>query len=143
MRIDITQARQHGAVAVLFAICVLTTANPAMGQALASPAADGVAVEQQVLALNGELAATETESDTLRFSAGLEADGDLSGAANVLERYLFADHNAVMARAEYALLLCRLDDLEAGRFEEAKLASIPAPPDIMARIAKACADAVP
>jgi hypothetical protein len=61
-------------------------------------------------------------SSNLRLSAmswplpkpKVEEDGDLTGAASVLERYLLANPKAVMARAEYTVLLCRLDDLAAG-----------------------------
>lgn len=96
-------------------------------------------VDMQVL--EQQLAMVETEAGTLELAARLDAQGDLTGAASVLERYLIANRNAVLARAEYAIALCRLDDVRAGLVETAKLASIPAGPDVMQRVAKVCGPA--
>lgn len=74
----------------------------------------------------------------MQLAAQFEQDGDLTAAASVLERYLIVDADAVGPRAEYAMLLCRLDDLQAGRFERAKLASIPADADVLRLVDGVC-----
>ncbi|MBT0670974.1 hypothetical protein HT136_21620 [Novosphingobium profundi] len=89
----------------------------------------------------------ESEADTSATAAGAQAlartkaeAGDLTGAVAVLERYLLVDHEALEPRADYAILLCRLDDVEAGRFEGAKIASEANSGAALERVGQACGE---
>ena len=78
------------------------------------------------------------EASALATSARLRDGGDVAGSASVLEAFLIENEEAVAARAVYAVTLCQLDDLQAGRFEGAKVAAAGASAQVMAPIAAAC-----
>ena len=78
------------------------------------------------------------EASALALSARLRDGGDVSGSASVLEAFLIENEEAVAARIEYAVTLCRLDDLQAGRFEGGKVAATGASAAAMAPIVAAC-----
>ena len=78
------------------------------------------------------------EASALTTSARLRSGGDVAGSASVLEAFLIENEEAVAARAEYAVTLCQLDDLQAGRFEGAKVAATGASAQVMAPIVAAC-----
>ena len=119
---------------------VFSLAAPVFALAAAGSVAaqDGASEAEQVDALTSEVDMSATEDGALQLASRLEQEGDLSAAASVLERYLLVDRNAVAPRAQYAILLCRLDDRGAGRFEQSKLAAIPADAGTMQRVAAAC-----
>lgn len=79
-------------------------------------------VQAELVLLDTEIVESSTEQTALQLAARQIDNSDLSGAATTLERYLIADPEALVVRAEYAITLCRLDDLQAGRFEVAKMA---------------------
>ncbi|WP_123906210.1 hypothetical protein [Sphingorhabdus sp. YGSMI21] len=72
--------------------------------------------------LDAEIVESSTEGTALQLAAKQIESKDLSGAATTLERYLITDPESLVVRVEYAIILCRLDDLQAGRFEVAKIA---------------------
>ena len=78
------------------------------------------------------------EAGALATSARLRDNGDVSGSASVLEAFLIENEEAVAARIEYAVTLCKLDDLQAGRFPAATVTAAGATPEPMARIVAAC-----
>ncbi|WP_156135459.1 hypothetical protein [Novosphingobium malaysiense] len=98
------------------------------GTARAQEAADATSMDQRVDAqvvaeLEAEADQSSSEAGALALSQSKSEKGDLTGAAAVLERYLLIDKNAIEPRSQYAVLLCRLDDLQSGKFEGAKVAS--------------------
>lgn len=76
----------------------------------------------EIALLEAEITASTTEESALQFAQQQIDGNDLTGATTTLERYLITDPESVPARIEYAIALCRLDDLQAGQFEVAKLA---------------------
>lgn len=79
-------------------------------------------IRAELALLDAEVVESATEETALQLAARQIANKDLSGAATTLERYLIADPEALVVRTEYAITLCRLDDLQAGRFEVVKMA---------------------
>lgn len=82
---------------------------------------DAPEVQAELLLLDAEVVESSTEPTALQLAARQIDSKDLSGAATTLERYLLTDPESLVARVEYAITLCRLDDLQAGRFELAKI----------------------
>ncbi|MCT2401547.1 hypothetical protein [Novosphingobium mangrovi (ex Huang et al. 2023)] len=93
---------------------------------------------QLVSEIEMEADESATEAGALALARAKTSQGDLSGAAAVLERYLLIDKEAVEPRAEYAVLLCRLDDVAGGQFEGAKLAGKAPGSDALDRAKAAC-----
>ncbi|MEH6661442.1 MAG: hypothetical protein V7679_07335 [Parasphingorhabdus sp.] len=83
---------------------------------------DAPEVQAELLLLDAEVVESSTEQTALQLAARQIENKDLSGAATTLERYLITDPESSVVRVEYAITLCRLDDLQAGRFEVAKIA---------------------
>ncbi|WP_173208008.1 FecR domain-containing protein [Sphingopyxis sp. BSNA05] len=83
---------------------------------------DAPEVQAELLLLDAEIVESSTEGTALQLAAKQIESKDLSGAATTLERYLITDPESLVVRVEYAIILCRLDDLQAGRFEVAKIA---------------------
>jgi hypothetical protein len=79
-----------------------------------------------------------TEQGVLGFAGDLAAMNDLSGAATALEAFLLANENSEAVRTQYAVTLCRLDDVEAGKFEGAKLLSMKASTRSIDAVTAAC-----
>ena len=113
---------------------------PAMAQEAVGGDAEGLTAEERLALeqLDVEVSGSTTEAGALNLASGLEASGNFSGASVVLERYLLVDSESVAARAEYARLLCVLDDKGAGAYELAKLRAIPADAATLASVEKAC-----
>ncbi len=126
---DLFPARVLGAA--LLAIAALAGSGQAAQAQDAPPAGAEPAGDAPASATNDAIIAdieneadeSASEASALALSQSKADSGDLTGAAAVLERYLLIAHDAVEPRARYAVLLCRLDDLEGGRFEGAKIAS--------------------
>ncbi|MCJ2178171.1 hypothetical protein [Novosphingobium album (ex Hu et al. 2023)] len=100
----------------------------------ADPAVNAALVKE----IEKEADEASTEAGALSLAQAKAAQGDLTGAAAVLERYLLVDEEAVEPRAEYAVLLCRLDDVPSGQFEGAKLASEVPGSEALGRVKAAC-----
>tara|TARA_R110001606_G_scaffold56209_11_gene136396 strand:- start:460 stop:933 length:474 start_codon:yes stop_codon:yes gene_type:complete len=79
-------------------------------------------VQAELMLLDAEVVESSTEQTALQLAARQIESKDLSGAATTLERYLITDPESLVVRVEYAITLCRLDDLQAGRFEVTKMA---------------------
>lgn len=77
--------------------------------------------QAELARLDAEVLESNSEQTAFQLAQRQIADNDLSGAATTLERYLIADSESQFIRTEYAIILCRLDDLQAGRFEVAKM----------------------
>lgn len=101
-------------------------------------AADPAVSAGLVQDIEKEADASATEAGALSLSRAKADQGDLTGAAAVLERYLLIDEEAVEPRAAYAVLLCRLDDVPGGQFEGAKIASEAAGSEALGRVRDAC-----
>lgn len=130
--------RRTGAV-----VAALVVSAGWAGLAHAQEAPEGSAADPAVNAalvkdIEAETDESATEAGALSLSQAKAAKGDLTGAAAVLERYLLIDRNAVEPRAEYAVLLCRLDDVSSGQFEGAKLASEVPDSEALGRVKAAC-----
>jgi hypothetical protein len=114
----------------------------ALGAAMLSwPAFAQTAVPDEaarLAAIEADVDANGSETSALAKARALAASNDLSAAASSLEAFLIADEKAQAARAEYAVILCRLDDLAAGKFEGAKLISTKAAPALVAAVTAAC-----
>lgn len=109
----------------------LGVSAPAMAQSADEIDAVLASIDQQKDAISSEAGA-------LAMAAMLRDNGDVSGAASVLEAFLIENEESVAARIEYAQTLCKLDDLQAGRFEAAKVAATGATGQAMAGIVSAC-----
>jgi hypothetical protein len=112
-------------------LCATTFVTPAMAQGSPSEAAD-------IAAISADIDAIASESGVLAHARGLAAASDLSGAASALEAYLIGDEKSVPVRAEYAVTLCRLDDVAAGKFEGAKLVAMRADAALLGAVTAAC-----
>ncbi|WP_417621015.1 hypothetical protein [Parasphingorhabdus sp.] len=77
--------------------------------------------QAEMALLDTEIMESTTEQSALQLAQRQIDAKDLSGAATTLERYLITDPESQPARIEYAIALCRLDDLQAGHFEVAKM----------------------
>lgn len=119
-------------VAVLGGLVLsLCVSAPAMAQSAEETSAVLAEIDRQKDSMMDEASA-------LALSARLRDSGDVSGSASVLEAFLIENEEAVAARIEYAVTLCRLDDLQAGRFEGGKVAATGASAAAMAPIVAAC-----
>lgn len=111
------------------------------GSLLATPAVAQTGFPDEaarVRAIEADVDRIATEPDVLAYARELAAANDLSGAASTLEAFLIANENSEAVRAEYAVTLCRLDDIEAGKFEGAKLVSMNASAQTMNAVTAAC-----
>lgn len=125
------------------AMAAMLMASPAMAQIeTIDPATqlmpDSPEALQELAMLDVEVSASTTEAGALDLARRKIAVNDLSGAATVLERYLIQDQEAVLARGEYAVTLCRLDDMQAAQLEMLKLSYLAVPADLQARVTAAC-----
>lgn len=68
-------------------------------------------------ALDALSSAAEDPASALETASAQEAQGDLLGAASTLERALLENPDADEVRANYARILCRIDDRDAARVE--------------------------
>lgn len=123
----------------------------AVALAMAAPAAardeivapgDQAGAGEDVGGFAREIGDSASEDGALGLARQREEAGDLTGATAILERYLLVDAESVVARAAYATLLCRLEDLQAGRIEVAKL-SVLAVDEATAREVRAACDVAP
>lgn len=112
-------------------VMALGVSSPAMAQSAAETDAVLAEIDQQKDNIGDEAGALAT-------AAALRDSGDVSGSASVLEAFLIENEEAVTARIEYAVTLCRLDDMQAGRYEAAKVAATGASAQAMASIVAAC-----
>lgn len=112
-------------------VLTLGVTAPAMAQSAAETDAVLAEIDQQKDNIGDEAGALAT-------AAALRDSGDVSGSASVLEAFLIENEEAVTARIEYAVTLCRLDDMQAGRYEAAKVAATGASAQAMAPIVAAC-----
>lgn len=110
----------------------LLLAMPAHAQTGAPSEADSVQ------AIEAGVDAGTSVAGVLGRSQKLAADQDLSAAASTLEAFLLVNGEAAAVRAEYAITLCRLDDMQAAMFEAAKLASMKPDPSLTAAVRAAC-----
>lgn len=111
------------------------------GSLLATPAVAQTGFPDEaarVRAIEADVDRIATEPGVLAYARELAAANDLSGAASTLEAFLIANENSEAVRAEYAVTLCRLDDIEAGKFEGAKLVSMNASAQTMNAVTAAC-----
>ena len=117
--------------------------RPACCFALAAGALPALAQAQPVdnasfATLDGEIDTSGSAAGVLALAAQFDATGRPTEASAVLERYLIVDPESAPTRTEYAVLLCRLDDIEAGRYEMAKLSALTIDTAATARLAAAC-----
>jgi hypothetical protein len=113
-------------------LCAALLAIPAVAQS-SSPTEAG-----DVAAVAADVDALATEAGALAHARKLSADSDLSAAASALEAYLISDEKSAAVRAEYAVTLCRLDDMAAGKFEGAKMVAMGASPALLSTVTAAC-----
>lgn len=116
----------------LAGLCAAMLGSPALAQTAAPDEATRIA------AIEAIIDAIATEGGVLTHAAKLSAANDLSGAASALEAYLIGDEQSAAVRGAYAVMLCRLDDRAAGKFEGAKLVAMQAATDIIATVTAAC-----
>lgn len=116
----------------LAGLCAAMLAMPVFAQTSAPDEAARLA------AIEAGVDANRSEASALVYARALAAANDLSGAASSLEAYLIGDEKSQAVRAEYAVTLCRLDDLAAGKFEGAKLISMKAAAALMTTVTAAC-----
>ncbi len=94
----------------------------------------------RVAGIEASIDSVATEAGVLNFARELEAASDLSGAASALEAFLIANENSETVRAQYAVTLCHLDDIEAGKFEGAKLLAMKASAQSIEAVTAACGE---
>ena len=92
----------------------------------------------RIAVIEASLDSIATEAGVLGFARELTAINDLTGAASSLEAFLLANEKSEAVRVEYAVTLCRLDDMEAGKFEGAKLLSMKASAQSIEAVTAAC-----
>lgn len=142
----VTKTNKYAWSAALLASMLI--ANPAHAQIeTIDPATqlmpDSPEALEELAVLDVEVSASTTEAGALDLARRKIAVNDLSGAATVLERYLIQDQEAMLARAEYAVTLCRLDDIQAAQLEMLKLSYLAIPADTQARVTAACGPLAP
>lgn len=130
------------------ALAAMLIANPAQAQIETVDPATELAPDspealEELAVLDVEVSASTTEAGALDLARRKIAVNDLSGAATVLERYLIQNEEAIMARAEYAITLCRLDDMQAAQLEMLKLSYLAVPADWQQRVTGACGPLAP
>lgn len=106
--------------------------SPALAQAESPVETAGISL------IEASLDRIATEQGVLGFARELAAMNDLSGAATSLEAFLITHEASEAVRTEYAVTLCRLDDIEAGKFEGAKLLSMKASSQSIEAVTAAC-----
>jgi len=104
----------------MFAMALSVAAPAAAHDEVVAPG-DEAGAGEDVGGFAREIGDSASEDGALGLARQREEAGDLTGATAVLERYLLVDAESVPARAAYATLLCRLEDLQGGRIEVAKL----------------------
>ena len=111
------------------------------GSLLATPAAAQTGFPDEaarIAAIEAEIDRIASESGVLAHARALAAANDLSGSASTLEAFLIANENSETVRTEYAVTLCRLDDVDAGKFEGAKLVAMKASAQSIQAVTGAC-----
>lgn len=126
------------AATILPGLLLMSSSLAAQAVEESSEQLDSPDVEAELVLLDTEIVESSSKDSALQLSARQIANRDLSGAATTLERYLIADPEAMGLRAEYALTLCRLDDLQAGRFEVAKIEAEALAQSMADRLQAAC-----